>query len=90
MDYSPLLPVLGKQALGAVTFGQISRPLAELFGNSVPSTAVSTLEEAVNHARSIAPRGSTVLLSPGTSSFDQFNGYEHRGDTFRDVVHQLL
>ena len=90
LDYSPLLPVLGKQALGAVTFGQIARPLAELFGNSVPSTAVSTLEEAVNHARSIAPRGSTVLLSPGTSSFDQFNGYEHRGDTFRDVVHQLL
>ena len=90
LDYSPLLPVLGKQALGAVTFGQISRPLAELFKTSVPSTAVTTLEEAVHYARSIAPRGSTILLSPGTSSFDQFKGYEHRGDVFRDLVHQLF
>lgn len=90
LDYSALLPVLGRQALGAVTFGQIACPLAELFRNSVPSTAVGTLEEAILHARSIAPRGSTILLSPGTSSFDQFKGYEHRGDVFRDLVHQLF
>jgi len=37
----------------------------------------------------LAPRGSTVLLSPGTSSFDQFSGYEQRGDTFRNLVNQL-
>lgn len=89
LDYSPLLPVLGRNVLGTVTFGQISRQLADLFRKSVSSTAVGTLEEAVHHARSIAPRGSTVLLSPGTSSFDQFRGYEHRGDVFRDLVHQL-
>jgi UDP-N-acetylmuramoylalanine--D-glutamate ligase len=28
-------------------------------------------------------------MSPGTSSFDQFSGYEQRGDVFRDLVHQL-
>jgi len=89
LDYSPLLEVLKKGALGVVTFGQIARPLAELLGQAVSSTSVSTLEEAVHHARSIAPRGSTILLSPGTSSFDQFKGYEHRGDVFRDIVHQL-
>lgn len=90
LDYSPLLPILSRQALGAVTFGQIARPLAELFRSAVPTTSVGNLEEAVGYARSIAPRGSTVLLSPGTSSFDQFKGYEHRGDVFRDLVHQLF
>jgi UDP-N-acetylmuramoylalanine--D-glutamate ligase len=89
LDYSPVLPLLEKKAIACVTFGQIARPLAELFAQAVQSEAVSTLADAVNVARSLAPQGSTILLSPGTSSFDQFSGYEQRGDAFRDLVHQL-
>ncbi|MBC7979813.1 MAG: UDP-N-acetylmuramoyl-L-alanine--D-glutamate ligase [Armatimonadetes bacterium] len=89
LDYAPMIPVLRKQAISAITFGQIARPLARIFATAVPTTAVTTIEEAIHSARSLAPRGSTILLSPGTSSFDQFNGYEQRGDTFRDLVHQL-
>ena len=89
LDYSPLLPLLREKALAAVTFGQIAGSLAELFAPAVPSEAVSRLDEAVAAARRLAPRGSTVLLSPGTSSFDQFKSYEQRGNMFRDLVHQL-
>ena len=89
LDYSAILTTLAKQAVAVVTFGQIARPLAALFNSVVPTTPVGTLEEAVRTSRSLAPRGSTILLSPGTSSFDQFTGYEQRGDTFRDLVHQL-
>ncbi|MBC8125811.1 MAG: UDP-N-acetylmuramoyl-L-alanine--D-glutamate ligase, partial [Gloeobacteraceae cyanobacterium ES-bin-144] len=90
LDYSPLVSILGEKALGVVTFGQIARPLAALFSSVVPSESVATLADAVAAARSIAPPGSTILLSPGTSSFDQFSGYEQRGNAFRDLVHQLL
>jgi UDP-N-acetylmuramoylalanine--D-glutamate ligase len=89
LDYRPLLPLLKEKALAAVTFGQIARPLAELFAAAVPTEAVSNLADAVSVARSLAPRGSSVLLSPGTSSFDQFSSYEQRGNAFRDLVHQL-
>jgi UDP-N-acetylmuramoylalanine--D-glutamate ligase len=89
LDYSPVIPLLRDKALAAVTFGQIARPLADLFMQAVPTEAVATLADAVTVARSLAPRGSSVLLSPGTSSFDQFNGYEQRGNAFRDLVHQL-
>ncbi|MES2476011.1 MAG: UDP-N-acetylmuramoyl-L-alanine--D-glutamate ligase [Verrucomicrobiota bacterium] len=89
LDYAPVVPLLKEKALAAVTFGQISRPLASLFTQAVPTDAVATLAEAVTVARSLAPRGSTILLSPGTSSFDQFSGYEQRGNAFRDLVHQL-
>jgi UDP-N-acetylmuramoylalanine--D-glutamate ligase len=89
LDYSPVLPLLREKVLAAVTFGQISRPLAAVFANAVQTEAVATLDEAVQVARTLAPAGSCVLLSPGTSSFDQFAGYEQRGDSFRDLVHQL-
>lgn len=89
LDYAPVVPLLKRKGLSAVTFGQIAAPLASVLAEAVPVETVVTLEEAVQAARRLAPRGSTVLLSPGTSSFDQFSGYEHRGNAFREIVHQL-
>ncbi len=89
LDYSAVIPYLQKQVLEVITFGEIARQLADLFKTVVPCSTVTTLEQAVHQARSSAPRGSTVLLSPGTSSFDQFKGYEHRGNVFRDIVQHL-
>jgi UDP-N-acetylmuramoylalanine--D-glutamate ligase len=89
LDYSPVVSLLGQRALSAVTFGQIARPLADLFATVIPCESVATLADAVAVARGLAPHGSTILFSPGTSSFDQFSGYEQRGNAFRDLVHQL-
>jgi len=89
LDYRPLLPLLAERALGVVCFGQIGPELERLCSGTLPTERVSDLAEALAHARAMAPRGSTVLFSPGTSSFDQFSGYQQRGETFRNLVHQL-
>lgn len=89
LDYTPVVPLLRAKGLSAVTFGQIAVPLAAVFSQAVPTETVSSLEEAVARARATAPRGSVILFSPGTSSFDMFTGYEQRGDTFRAIVQQL-
>ena len=41
---------------------------------------------AVRLARMAASRGQTVLLSPASASFDEFAGYEERGDRFVAIV----
>ncbi|MEM9079682.1 MAG: UDP-N-acetylmuramoyl-L-alanine--D-glutamate ligase [Verrucomicrobiota bacterium] len=89
LDYGPLLPLLRERAIGVVTFGEIGETLGGLFSDAVESEIVKTLEEAVQAARAMALPGSTVLFSPGTSSFDQFSSYVERGDAFRALVNEL-
>jgi UDP-N-acetylmuramoylalanine--D-glutamate ligase len=47
------------------------------------------LAAAVQHAREIAPPGSTVLLSPGCASFGMFRHEFDRGERFREIVRAL-
>lgn len=50
---------------------------------------VNNLEEAVHAAKDIAVPGDIVLLSPTTSSFDQYPNFEERGKHFKRIVAAL-
>jgi len=50
---------------------------------------VTTLDEAVAEANKIAEAGDTVLLSPSTSSYDQYSCFEERGEHFKRIVNAL-
>ncbi len=63
------------------------RLVAETVGDE--GIVVETLDEAVGEAVKIAEPGDTVLLSPTTSSFDQYTCFEERGDHFKKIVNSL-
>jgi UDP-N-acetylmuramoylalanine--D-glutamate ligase len=46
--------------------------------------------DAVRIATSISQLGDSIILSPGTSSFDMFTGYGQRGEAFRAAVNALI
>lgn len=49
-------------------------------------SVLSDFKSAVITARALSKTGDAVLLSPGTSGFDCFSGYEERGDKFIEIV----
>ena len=71
-----------------VTFGAAGpRFLKEM---KIPnSVCVENLEAAVLAAKKVAKPGDIILLSPSTSSFDEFSGYEQRGRVFKEIVNKL-
>lgn len=63
------------------------RLVKELVGDE--GIVVGNLEEAITEANKIAVDGDTVLLSPTTSSFDQYSCFEERGEHFKKIVNSL-
>lgn len=73
------------RTVGAVLIGESAPLLAtELEGH--PLRRASTLEEAVEDAERMLPRGGVVVLSPAYKSYDMFNDFEERGRLFKDLV----
>ena len=88
-DFSPLRDVLKRRARQVFLFGQDAPLISAALGDSVPHTIVDNLSEAVLKARHTAVAGDAVLLSPACASFDMFNGFEHRGNTFMQMVGEV-
>ncbi|TKW60654.1 MAG: UDP-N-acetylmuramoyl-L-alanine--D-glutamate ligase [Blastochloris viridis] len=85
--------------LGAVraafTIGQATEDFADtLVQHNVPSFKCHTMDVAVREAfaaaRSEGLEDAVVLLSPSAASMDQYRNFEHRGDTFVNLVQGLV
>lgn len=90
-DYNPVGEALRRKAKHAVLIGadrDTIRRAAEKAGFGAISEAES-MQEAVEIARRLAVPGDVVVLTPGCASFDMFGSFEHRGDTFKDVVRRM-
>lgn len=53
------------------------------------SICVKNLEAAILEALKEAQANDIILLSPSTSSFDEFSGYEQRGQVFKEIVKNI-
>ena len=87
-DYSVLNHLLKERVTRVYTIGAAAAKIeSQVRGAEIVSAG--TLDAAVRRASEAAKPGDIVLLAPACASFDQFNSYEHRGRTFKDLVWQL-
>jgi UDP-N-acetylmuramoylalanine--D-glutamate ligase len=87
-DYSVLNALLKERVKRVYTIGAAAAKIeSQVRGTEIAS--IGTLEAAIKRASESASAGDVVLLAPACASFDQFDSYEHRGRTFKELVGQL-
>lgn len=88
LDFSELFENLPERVLGVVAMGESAQKLRDSAGGYAGKiTVVDGLAQAVKAAAESDAQ--TVLLSPACASFDEFDGYEKRGEFFAARVRAL-
>lgn len=88
-DYTLLAPMLRERVKAVYTIGSAAEKIERELHGVVKMVGAGTIDVAVREASKAAVPGDVVLLAPACSSFDQFENYEHRGQTFRRIVNEL-
>ena len=87
----PLAPFFPRVAMALLIGRDAPILAATLAAHGVAHRSVETLENATREAAALARAGvaPVVLLSPACASWDQFTGFDQRGDRFRALVAEL-
>ena len=85
-DPKNVLSTLTERVKKVYLIGQSAEAFCAAWKSAVDCEICGTMERAVEKVLREAESGETVLLSPGTASFDQFRSFGERGDVFADLV----
>lgn len=86
-NYNKLVEFAQSRVKKVYTIGEETERLFQAFGQKV--VRAFTLENAFLICNSFIASGDYVLLSPACSSYDQFQNFEYRGETFRRLFNEL-
>lgn len=93
IDYSILAKELPKYSLRNIAFtGKAGRRIAGLLnemGVHYNTMVSDDYKDIVLWCSKVTKQGCTCLLSPAASSYDMFKNFEHRGETFTELVREL-
>lgn len=82
-------PLLSQRVKAAYLMGETREKLRSAWSLFTPCRLVESLEDGVKQASEIAEDGDIILLSPASEDSSSFNGYQHRGEMFRQIVERL-
>lgn len=90
VDMTPLFKLMQTLQVTLYAIGANTENLLALAKKyNVPALSSNTLEHAIKTIDIQLNKNEVALLSPAAASFDQFNSYKHRGETFMTFVKNL-
>ncbi len=87
--FADLAPLVHQNVTLLILMGEAREVIAAQLEVRVPTVMAADMSDAVRAADAAATQGTVVLLAPACTSFDQYAGYEARGDDFRARVNAL-
>ena len=88
-DFTELRSSVADYARTVVLIGEDADLIEKAISDLVKVIRVSSLDDAVTTAKTLAIPGDVVLLSPACASLDMFRDFNHRGDSFAVAVNSL-
>jgi len=82
-------PMLSQRVKAVCLMGETREKLRAAWSLFTPCRLVKSLEDAVHQAYEMAEEGDIILLSPASEDSGSVNGYQHRGEMFRQYVERL-
>jgi UDP-N-acetylmuramoylalanine--D-glutamate ligase len=89
-DYQSLSSLVRDRVKFLVVMGESTPLIMKAWGHVCPAISAGSMNEAVRIAFNAACGGDVILFSPGCSSFDAFQNYEHRGKVYKEEVRNFL
>lgn len=89
-DYSALADLVRRKTRAIIAIGESAEKVLREMGPHAPDAVhADSMEQAIEFAQALSQAGDSVLLSPACASFDMFEDYIDRGETFRRIVNAL-
>jgi UDP-N-acetylmuramoylalanine--D-glutamate ligase len=95
LPWDRLAELVHRRVDHVIVFGEAADKILGALGPQMPGQKplsldhCRSLKDAVDIASKTAQPGDVVLLSPGCTSFDEFDNFEQRGELFKEWVRQL-
>ena len=93
LDYKPMFQSFKNNIKKIIIYGETKQKMEQdliLSKSCVEYVVCNNLKEAIEFSFKIAKREDTVLLSPATSSFDEFSSFNERGEYFSKLVKEII
>lgn len=88
-DFRSLVPVINRWGKEVILIGRDAVEIAAHFDSDIQTYFAEDMQDAVKVSLEHALPGDAVLLSPACASFDMYDNYRHRGQSFIESVEGL-
>ena len=86
-DFSQLGSWVAKYVQHAIVFGADKKLFLDHIRGHCPISPVKRLQDAIELSLQMMTAEDVVVFSPAAASFDQFENYMHRGQSFSEYLH---